>query len=88
MKPKRFTPYGKYEPTTGIGIAQLRCIGALDEYGNPIYWIGSHWVANDCYARRYTPFKAALVSLWLTITNRKSYVLRYYSDNRGTCLFI
>ena len=88
MKPKQFIPYGKHEPLTGIGIAQLRGIGASDEYGNGVFWSGRDWVRNVCYARRYTPFKAALVSLWLTITNRRSYLLRYYSDGRGAVLFI
>lgn len=88
MKPNQFIPYGKYEPLTGIGIAQLRCIGASDNYGNGVFWSGGDWVRNVCYARRYSRLKATMLCLWLTITNRKCYVLRYYSDGGGAVLFI
>jgi hypothetical protein len=93
MKPKTFTPYGKYEPMTGIGIAQLRCIGGWTSHhvGGYGYWTGKGWASNPCHAHRYTPFKAALIRLWLAITDRdfkSHYVLRYYDDTRGVSLFI
>lgn len=87
MKPKQFIPYGKHEPMTGIGIAQLRCIGASDGYGTGVFWSGRDWLYNQCHARRYTPFKATLLCIWLTITNRKCYVLRYYHDGISSALF-
>ena len=94
MKPKTFTPYGKYEPLNAeFGIGKLRCIGGWTSHhvGGYGYWTGKGWASNPCYAHRYTPFKAALIRLWLAITDRDfkhHYVLKYYSDNRGTCLFI
>jgi hypothetical protein len=88
MKQNSFTPYGTYKPMTGIGIAQLRCIGGWngDYVGGYQYWTGKGWASNKCHARRYTPFKAALINLWLAITDsqfKSHYVLRYYSDGGG-----
>lgn len=94
MKSNAFTPYGKYKPlASDFGIGKLRCIGGWtsDHVGGYAYWTSKGWASNPCYARRYTPFKAALICLWLAITDRDfkhHYVLKYYDDTRGTSLFI